>query len=69
MDVLKHILKSDIADLLDEANNELEETRSVILIQVMDDGDLRMRAINLNHYETIGILESAKIEVLDDDNV
>lgn len=66
MDILQHILKSDIVDLLDKAKDELESTRAVILIQVMDTGELHTRAINLNDYEVIGILQTAKVQVIDD---
>ena len=70
MDVYDLVRRSDIISLLDEAKDELDVTKSVILIRVMNDGDLRMRAINLNDYETVGILESAKLEALvDDDDV
>jgi len=67
MDVYDLVLKSDIINLLDEAKDELETTRSVVLIRLMDNGELHARAINLNDYEVIGVLESAKIQVIDDD--
>ena len=67
MDVYDLVRRSDIISLLDEARDELDITKSVVLIRLMNDGDLRMRAINLNDYETIGILESAKLGVFDDD--
>ena len=68
MDIFDVILKSDIADLLDKAKNDLGETKAVVLIQVLDDGDIRIRSVNLNDFETVGVLELAKLEVLDDDD-
>ena len=68
MDIFDVILKSDIADLLDKAKNDLGETKAVVLIQVLDDGGIRVRSVNLNNFETVGVLELAKLEVLDDDD-
>ena len=65
MDVFDLVLKSDIINLLDETRSKLDKTKAVILIRITDIGELHVRAINLNDYETIGVLESAKVEILE----
>ena len=69
MDILKHILKSDFIDSLNEAESGLDTTKALIVIQVKDNNAIDMRATGLNDYEVIGILESAKIQVIDNDDV
>lgn len=65
MDIFDSLLKGDLVEIIDVVKSDINTTKALIIIQVKDDKTINTIVAGINEFEVIGIIELAKIQVID----